>query len=238
MIKISSEKIVAKIDEFGAYITDLKYNDMDILYPKTELEISGNLKLRGGSHVCFPVFGPAQKIGLNQHGFGRELEWNILEVSENSVKLHLKNKFESWRDMEATLEYIVKGETLVCKLKVKNKGGNDLQISPGFHPYFKLYGEKEFRIDGENINFDDPKLRDTLFKKDVKELETKRYIIKFKNQDLSKFAIWTDQVDDYICVEPTNRGIALSKGEKLLLIRRGETKSFSFEILISEIKKD
>ena len=43
------------VDETGAYITELYDVDGNqILFPRTMI----GEKLRGGSHVCFPYFGP------------------------------------------------------------------------------------------------------------------------------------------------------------------------------------
>ncbi len=61
------------IDSIGANITSFQYDGNHIFFPQQAVKEAGELKCRGGSHICFPNFGTnsALKLKLPQHGIIR-----------------------------------------------------------------------------------------------------------------------------------------------------------------------
>ncbi len=90
------------INHVGGTITSFQIGDKHIFYPQQIIKENGELKLRGGSHICFPNFGTNQTSGMNlsRHGFIRDSEFSKFECYslpyEDFIKLgfvkFLKNK--------------------------------------------------------------------------------------------------------------------------------------------------
>lgn len=101
-----------------------------------------------------------------------------------------------------------------------NKSEKDLPVAPGFHPYFKV--GNDFEVIG--LDFGDFSLEDTYFL-DAEEISFKgeAYKIKITSQNFHKFAIWTDFLDDYRCVEPCYNGKSFVKGGNPKILKAGET---------------
>lgn len=99
--------------------------------------------------ILFPIVGrvpddtisvDGRSFPLTQHGFARDLEWEVVTSDESSATLRL-------RDSEATLErypfafeltarYAVDDHGLVTTYEVRNPGQAGLPVSIGSHPAF------------------------------------------------------------------------------------------------------
>jgi D-hexose-6-phosphate mutarotase len=197
----------AIIDPQGAWLTNLSDEYGDILYPKRILVAEdGSKKLRGGCHVCLPNFGPGGESGQPQHGFGRMLLWEVTDKTESSVLLSLANGDEEYRDLSALLTYQLEPESLRMALEVTNEGEVDLRVAPAFHPYFSIVHDKEeISVNNESRRVDE--LGDTEFNTSVqRSLETSRRVITLESHQLTTWALWTDNLAPYVCVEPTLGG--------------------------------
>lgn len=130
------------------------------------------------------------------------------------------------------MEYILLDNCLEMRLVVKNVGNESLFVSPAFHPYFKYEDENEIYINGEKFDFNLEKLSNTIFYGEVISLKTSNYELKFENTNLSKYVLWTNGTDKYLCVEPTYNFQALAVDEKLCEIKPESENEFSFKIII------
>lgn len=232
LINISKDGINAQIDSQGAYINKLTFDDQDVIFPKSQIQVEGNIKTRGGSHPCFPYFGVAKKVGLNNHGFAREEEWSLVEQDESSVELSLVSVYEKWAFLNAKLTFEICDDSFITKLIVENKSDNPVKLSPGFHPYFAYSEFDTIKINGQYLNFSKEDLENSVFYENVTSLEIDQLVIKFENERLNKYVLWTDFVGKYLCVEPTNNWDALNKDGQLVELSAGESIEFSFEIKI------
>ncbi len=50
-----------QINTLGAYVDNLVLHGREVLFPKTNVQVGTDTKLRGGMHVCLPQFGPDSK---------------------------------------------------------------------------------------------------------------------------------------------------------------------------------
>ena len=197
----------AIISTKGGYVTNLSDDKGDVLFPKRVLTAAdGSEKTRGGCHVCLPNFGPGGESGLEQHGFGRTNEWRIVSQSSSAVELVLAGE-GAYADMESFLRYEVAEGRFTLQLTLKNKGTVPLIVSPGFHPYF-YRGKQAPTIDG-TVHEDLSMFAEVRFIDGISQhIVTAGRHVQLESQGLPRYALWTDQLGDYVCIEPTQSGNA------------------------------
>lgn len=214
VIELWSGTTKAIIDPIGAWVTNLSDDSGDILFPKRQLKApDGSTKVRGGCHVCLPNFGPGGDSGLVQHGFGRARQWRVGGQSESRLVLTLAGGAEGYEALESTLIYELTATSFHMTLSVTNTGIAPLRVGPAFHPYFALAdSEGQVRIDGHSHDLDD--LAGTLFEAgEQMQLTTQRRTISLLSTGLSTWALWTDRLGSYVCVEPTMGGYTFLEKE-------------------------
>lgn len=230
IVELWSGTTKALIDPQGAWLTNLSDDKGDILFPKRTLTApDGVKKVRGGCHVCLPNFGPGGASELPQHGFGRISLWDIEEQSEDKVSLTLKGGAAGYEDLVSTLTYELNESSLSMVLNLQNNGGVTLRVGPAFHPYFALQpDEGQVMIEGSTIDLADT--ADTLFETgESKSLVTRRRSFALTSSGLSTWAIWTDRLALYVCVEPTFGGYTfLAKETSPELLQPGTVASYRF----------
>lgn len=219
----------AIIDPQGAWLTNLSDQRGDILFPKRTLQATdGSKKVRGGSHVCLPNFGPGGASGLPQHGFGRVKTWEVSERDDASVTLLLEKGEGIYETLGSTLTYELNEHRLVMTLEVANGGQQPLRIAPAFHPYIAVPRDsKEVMIGTEPVGLDD--LNEAQFVTAEKQtVTTSQRTVTLKSKRLTTWALWTDQLGPYVCVEPTLGGFTFlnetPNAEELLDV--GEVKTY------------
>lgn len=196
------------VDLEGAWITSLTDGDQTILYPRTSLQApDGSTKQRGGCHVCLPNFGPGGESGLSQHGFGRTMTWVAIEQGDDTLRLRLNNCPNPYEEMVAELKYELTDKGCEMTLQVRNEGKEILVIAPAFHPYFNYKDQAAVRLNGQTIPFDI--LNDAQYeKRDDQTLQLDDNNVQVSSQRLPVWAVWTDGLGAYLCVEPTQSGNA------------------------------
>jgi galactose mutarotase-like enzyme len=200
-------------------------------------------KNRGGIPLCAPIFGPGETVGLNQHGFARNCQWEISDQTESQVKLTL-DKPASQVDglppvyagcgLELTIRLLENG--LQEKLEVRNIGIEAFTANPAFHPYFPvLAGETPEQakvvIDGQAHQLAADELIATRKIDSISseaQLVTSRGTWTISGGGLPLFAVWSESSRDFICVEPTESGyLSDSPASK---IQPNETKIFTMTL--------
>lgn len=222
----------ALIDPQGAWLTNLSDERGDILFPKRQLTaLDGSKKTRGGCHVCLPNFGPGGDSGLPQHGFGRLAVWDMVAQAENKVTLRLNGGAKGYEALQSTLTYELADASMKITLELLNNGQGELRVGPAFHPYFALQSdESHVKVDGQRMDLDD--LAGTIFEQgETKELSTARRHLRLKSTELPTWAIWTDRLSQYICVEPTLGGYTfLAEETNSELLQSDTLASYQFTV--------
>lgn len=233
MIELWNANTKAIISPEGAWLTNLSDDNGDILYPKRKLKASdGSQKTRGGVHVCLPNFGPGGVTELAQHGFGRTALWEVSSQTPDSVNFYLSGGAEGYEGLASTLTYALGATSLTMDLQLSNEGAVPLRVGPAFHPYFALQaGEGQVKLDDEMIDLQD--LGEMQLREGVsKELQTTRRTIQIGSTGLHTWALWTDQIGTYVCVEPTFGGYTFLDAEPRAgeLLQPDETRSYDCTI--------
>ena len=203
-ITLHTGTTTATITTSGAYITSLTDERGDVFYPLQQLTTSdGAHKTRGGCHVCLPNFGPGGASGLAQHGFGRTSQWQVVEHTSDRVELVLQGS-DAYAGLESRLVYIVAEHQLAMQLTLANVGEDELLVAPAFHPYFAYDGVPV--LDGQSLS-DLAPLAETIFVDGpTRQLATGRRTITLQSEGLPRWAVWTDGLGPYLCIEPTHSG--------------------------------
>ena len=203
-ITLHTGTTTATITTDGAYITSLADECGDVFYPLQQLTTSdGERKTRGGCHVCLPNFGPGGASGLAQPGFGRTSQWQVVEHTSDRVELMLQGS-DAYAGLESRLVYTVAEHQLAMQLTLANVGEDELLVAPAFHPYFAYDGVPV--LDGQPLP-DLAPLAETIFVDGLtRQLATGRRTITLQSEGLPRWAVWTDELGPYLCVEPTHSG--------------------------------
>jgi len=228
MLLLNSGRLEAVVNLDGAIIEELTLNTdggtINLFFPRQE--IPGDLRPRGGSHICFPVFGPSEH--LDQHGFGRDVAWVVDRHRPESISLSLKvddslsaKGAEQYRGLSAELDYsIVDSEDLGdpylnMTLAVFNEGTRPMFLIPAFHPYFALpeglhADQVELWPAGaeRGLTFSEDDLDKTVMvdNPSYTNISLRGRRIKIAHRGLPINAVWSNRPESYICVEPTAAG--------------------------------
>ncbi len=159
--RLHSKGFKAEINHQGALLEKLQDNNgRDLLFPN---QVVGN-KVRGGIPLCVPVFGAGAKFyGLNQHGYGRDLEWQYKKHQYPEGKLFvLENPNHQddsipriYNDLVVDVIYSLQpasnnkilnggqanpGEIILNSLmRLENLSEEEeIPVAPGYHPYFPV----------------------------------------------------------------------------------------------------
>ena len=76
----------ATVYPFGACVTSYVKGGVDQLMVRPDAKMDGSKPISGGIPHCFPQFGPG---AIQQHGFARNLDWEVLEQSDSAVTFGL-----------------------------------------------------------------------------------------------------------------------------------------------------
>lgn len=232
MINLAHGSAYASINPNGAWVESLEDENGVIFYPRTELRSeSGERKSRGGMHVCLPNFGPGGASGLDQHGFGRTLNWEVVSADKSSSTLELRNPNTRYQGLVATLNYVLLDRSLTVTLTTENNGATTMRIAPGFHPYFYI-DESDTAISVNETVYDLDSLAGTEFiEADEITIRTPARQISISQTQLSCWALWTDRLSNYVCVEPTYGGnMFLNEPKQDELLESGKQKEYGCNI--------
>lgn len=143
---ISNSNLKAQIKHLGAELFSLKSDQ------NTEYIWEGN-PIFWGKHspILFPIVGTlknnsysinGEKYQLNRHGFAREMEFELIEKTDDSATFSLVSTLETKKvypfDFELQICYSLKDNKLNIDYKVINKNETTMPFAIGAHPAFAL----------------------------------------------------------------------------------------------------
>lgn len=189
---ISNSNLTAQINSLGAELFSLKNSE------NKEYIWEGNPAFWGKhSPILFPIVGTLKnnsyhyngiEYNLSRHGFAREMEFELIEKTENSVTFSLISSEETRKvypfDFELQIIYSLDKSSLNIEYKVINKGKSQMPFSIGAHPAFSLPGNFEnYSLEFEQ---DEPLeyhlLENDLISDKTKKLEVKNKILHLNYQ--------------------------------------------------------
>ena len=159
---ISNSTLKASIKHAGAELFSLKNNQ------NKEYIWEGNPDFWGKhSPVLFPIVGTLKnntytindkEYQLSRHGFARDMEFELINKTENSATFSLQSNNETLKkypfEFELQLIYTLKETTLDIEYKVINKGENKMPFSIGAHPAIALpenFENYAFKFEKEEV---------------------------------------------------------------------------------------
>lgn len=149
---ISNSILSATINHKGAELISLKNHKSN-----REYIWEGNPEYWGKhSPILFPIIGTLKQnsyqyintsYALPRHGFARDLDFEVVQQSENHVIFSLKSSSETIKvypfQFELQVCYTLIENDLIIGYKVMNKNSFDMPFSIGGHPAFALPDEFE-----------------------------------------------------------------------------------------------
>lgn len=207
LIRIGAPGLSATVETTGAWVTELSDGRKDhILFPRETVpdgDKPKEPKFRGGMHVCAPYFGRDPEGSGPQHGFSRDVEWEIIKLRKGSVVLRHTQDSGDYAGLIQRLELVAAGRTFVANLVLQNRGDTGIEIAPGFHPYFA--GPSENDQIGSVPRFEQPR-------PGARGGHTVQKIITLANglrialggQNAAGVVTWSDNPAEYHCIEPVS----------------------------------
>lgn len=155
-IELKNEVSLCVISRVGCTIISWKVNNVEQLFISKAAILDGTKPIRGGIPIVFPQFGTGSLINdpKRQHGFARDMIWNIESIGENHVIMYLKSTIETMNlypyefELECHIRLLENG-SLNQKILVKSLK-NDLTFTFLLHSYFKINDIRKCLIKGLN----------------------------------------------------------------------------------------
>ncbi len=165
LLQIDSESCYAVIAIQGAQLLEFRpKGQSDLLWLSPKAHFETGKAIRGGIPVCAPWFGPhKQDPSKPQHGFARNRDWQLNEVTLLDDKRH-QLVFELPWSEELTALYsqplkitltMTLGKSLELCFEIENLSTETAEISWALHAYFPIHNLAELRISGcpEDLRF-------------------------------------------------------------------------------------
>lgn len=229
-IELTNEDSKAVIAAEGAIVELYRVGDQDVLFPRQEVDG----KMRGGSHVCAPYFGPGVHSGQSQHGYGRDVEWSVSQQVSSGVTLsHLQTAGE-YEGLAMELKYFLGASALSMELTLRNASDRVMRLTPGFHPYFACGESGDVSVNGET--YSESELAETVYRNFPDGMASgvvggQTYGV--SSDTLREYAIWSSHPNLFVCIEPTlaaNSFSELSEGSDIEYISPGEMAKYDCSI--------
>jgi galactose mutarotase-like enzyme len=265
----TSSAQIEVVPERGGIITSWRVQGQEIFYLDTERFTHPELSVRGGNPILFPICGNlpdntytynGQQYTLKQHGFARELPWEIEEVSEDNttyLKVHLVSNEQTKAvypfDFHLSFSYKINGNTLEILQHLHNSSATSMPFSTGFHPYFlapdktqlevEIAGQeyqdnitKEIRPFNGSFDFNVDEI-DAAFKHltaksaTVKDNSRKLKLTLDYGDDYPVVVFWTVKGKEFYCLEPWSAPRnSLNTGEHLTVVEPGASYTASVRL--------
>jgi galactose mutarotase-like enzyme len=184
IITLSNNTISIQIKTLGAELCSLKS------ITNKEYIWEGNPDFWGKhSPVLFPIVGTLKnntyfhnekEYHLSRHGFARDMEFTLVEKTENSATFSIQSNSETLKnypfEFELQMHYSLINTTLEIAYSVINKSDNRIPFSIGAHPAFALPGNfEDYSLNFEKVEpLDYTLLENDLVSKQTETLHTDR----------------------------------------------------------------
>jgi galactose mutarotase-like enzyme len=267
VVLASNEARVLIAPERGGMATRFFVGDRPVFFLDESTLLDRTKNVRGGNPVLFPSPGRLESDrfardgragAMGQHGFARNMAWNVVAESGDSVTLRLDAN-EATRaaypwDFTATYRYSLRGATLRIDQRFENTGTAPMPFGAGFHPYFHVAqaDKARTRIPTKATRaWDNAKRAEVSLSGPIDltaaevdlhlvdhgestmklELAEGRRIEVRASQAFTRWVVWTLSGRDFVCVEPwTSPGNALNTGASLLIAEPGTSVDLWTEI--------
>jgi galactose mutarotase-like enzyme len=251
------DALIEVVPERGGIITRWQMAGQELLYLDSDRFTHPDLSVRGGIPILFPICGNlpnntyqygGQSYSLPQHGFGRELPWQVVSTNPDAgqivLSLHSNDATRTVYpfEFELTFTYTLKGNTITLHQRLTNHSATILPFSVGFHPYFSVMDKSKLQLDLPSTQYQDRITGKVIdfggsFDYSVAEIDaafqglsngTSHVMDRDRNlrltmntsPEFSTLVFWTVQGKDFYCLEPWTAGRnAINTGIHLLNVQ-------------------
>lgn len=161
--KIENEFLALEAKEQGAELTSIKLKEDNSQYLW-----QGDPKYwKRHAPVLFPVVGKLKNdktkinnktYNMTQHGFARDMNFQVVDKSENSIKFQLDDNEKSIEKypfkFRLNIEYTLNENRIAIQYIVKNMDDKKMYFSIGAHPAFKCPVLEEETIEDYYLEFE------------------------------------------------------------------------------------
>mgnify|MGYP003289062498 CR=1 FL=1 len=143
--EIKNNFITAIINDLGAELVSLKFNNIDILND------SKNSTWNKVSPFLFPVVSKLYNESylvnettyfISKHGFARNMIFDVVLKNESSIIFKLSSSSKTFKyypfNFELYVSYLLDNNNLKVNIKIKNTDNKDIYFMIGGHPGFKV----------------------------------------------------------------------------------------------------
>lgn len=268
----SAKSQLQVVPERGGIITSWRVQGEEILYLDAERFTNPGLTVRGGIPILFPICGnlpdntytyQGQQYTLKQHGFARDLPWEVTEsAAQDLVSLTVVlNSSEQTRavypfDFQLIFTYQLLGNSLEIRQRYINRSSASMPFSTGLHPYFGTLDKTQLKFEIPADQFQDQRTKSTHSFAGGFDLSQDEIDVAFQQLDersatvtdasrqmqlqlswddtYSTVVFWTVKGKDFYCLEPWSaKRNALNTGEHLTYLSPGSSCETSVRMAVS-----
>ena len=150
----------------GAELTSIKYNGKEYLHQGDKvLDKDGKVYWKRRAPILFPIVGSlknnttiidGKKYNMSQHGFARDMKFDIVSISEREHTYVLKYNEETLKmypyKFELYVTYLVNKNKLTVKYRIKNLDDKTMFFGLGGHPAFVIdLKNNKYRLEFEKV---------------------------------------------------------------------------------------
>ena len=228
------------VPERGGIVTRWSIQGQELFYLDQERFTHPELSVRGGNPILFPICGnlpddvyayDGKSYSLKQHGFARNLPWEVVEQStESSSKLtiSLKSNDETLAvypfEFQVKFVYELEGKTLKIHQEYINQSDKVMPLSFGFHPYFLVPDKEKLSLDIPASTYQAKDSTEVVSYKGSFDFNEDEIDVALKplngssasitdssrslkinlkwSEDFSTIVFWTVKGKDFVCLEP------------------------------------
>jgi len=143
----------ATIYPFGACVTSYVKNGVDVLMVRPDAKLDGSKPISGGIPFCFPQFGPG---AIQQHGFARNLDWEVVEQTDTEAVFELTESeytMAMWPyPFKATYSVTLADDALKTEFSVENTGNKAFDFTAALHSYWSISGVNNIKIKSDGFS--------------------------------------------------------------------------------------
>merc|ERR1719261_778220 len=114
---------------------------------RPDAKLDGSKSISGGIPHCFPQFGPG---AIQQHGFARNVDWDVVDQSESKLVLQLTENdytMSMWPyAFKATYTVTLGDDAMQTELNVTNTGDKAFDFTAALHSYWSISGVENIKI--------------------------------------------------------------------------------------------
>lgn len=148
---VSESGSSAEIYLFGGVVTSFKDAEgTEFVAVRPDAKMDGSKPISGGLSHCWPQFGPGE---IQQHGFARNVNWDVVSSTETSVELEMlpSDYTKAMWDEEFACRFTVElgSGDLKTTMKVTNTGSEgSFDFQAALHSYFTVSSLENLEIKG------------------------------------------------------------------------------------------